>query len=113
VSSPSLDRFYTTETFIGFSVERVEFDFTRMKTTVDLPDELLAEAKAMALLRRMSLTALFTLTLERELRRPAAESSSHRFRVDESGWPVLQTASNDATIVPDALVDDLRAAAEA
>jgi len=79
-----------------------------MKTTVELPDELFAEAKAAALRRRVSLKTLFTRALERELRGPAAEIRQIRFRIDESGWPVLRVAEDDATVVSDAFVDELR-----
>jgi hypothetical protein len=79
-----------------------------MKTTVELPDELFAEAKAVALRRRVSLKALFTRALERELRGPGGVVPQDRFRIDESGWPVLRTAENDATNVSDFLVNELR-----
>jgi hypothetical protein len=79
-----------------------------MKTTVELPDNLFAEAKAAALKRQISLKTLFTRALERELRDSAVESGQQRFRVDESGWPVLRTASDDTTVVSNALVNELR-----
>jgi hypothetical protein len=79
-----------------------------MKTTVELPDDLFAEAKATALRRRISLKTLFTLSLERELRGFAVESGQQRFCVDETGWPVLRTASDDTTVVSTDLVNELR-----
>lgn len=79
-----------------------------MKTTVELPDELFAEAKAVALRRRVSLKALFTRALERELRGPTGETRQDRFRIDESGWPVLRVAEDDTTVVSDAFVNELR-----
>jgi hypothetical protein len=79
-----------------------------MKTTVELSDELFAEAKAVALRRRVSLKTLFTRALERELRGPAGEARQDRFRIDKSGWPVLRVAEDDATVVSDALVNELR-----
>jgi len=79
-----------------------------MKATVELPDDLFAEAKAAALRRRISLKALFTRALERELRDSAVESGQQRFRVNESGWSVLRTASDDTTVVSTDLVNELR-----
>jgi hypothetical protein len=79
-----------------------------MKTTVELPDELFAEAKAVALRRRVSLKTLFTRALERELRGPTGEARQDRFRIDESGWPVLRVAEDDRTVVSDAFVNELR-----
>lgn len=79
-----------------------------MKTTVELPDELFAEAKAVALRRRVSLKTLFTRALERELRGPGGEVPQDRFRIDEIGWPVLRTAENDATVVLGFLVNEWR-----
>lgn len=79
-----------------------------MKTTVELPDELFAEAKAVALRRRVSLKTLFTRALERELRGPTGEVRQDRFQIDESGWPLLRVAEDDSTIVSDAFVNELR-----
>ena len=79
-----------------------------MKTTVELPDELFAEAKAVVLRRRVSLKTLFTRALERELRGSGGEVPQDRFRIDESGWPVLRTAENNATVVLDFLVNEWR-----
>jgi hypothetical protein len=43
-----------------------------MRTTLDLPDELLRRAKIVAIERGCSLRALFAQALERELREPTA-----------------------------------------
>jgi hypothetical protein len=75
-----------------------------MKITVELPDELFAKAKAVALRRRVSLKALFTRALERELRGPVLDRRQDRFRIDESGWPVLRTAPGDPTVITSALI---------
>lgn len=42
-----------------------------MRTTLDLPDELLRRAKIVAIERRCTSRALFTQALEHELKRPA------------------------------------------
>ena len=78
-----------------------------MKTTLELPDDLLAEAKSMALRRRTTLKALFTRALERELRGDG-EALPQRFRMDESGWPVLQRAKPGTPVVTDELIQVLR-----
>lgn len=44
-----------------------------MRTTLDLPDDLLAQAKIAAVERGCTLRALFAQALERELRQPALE----------------------------------------
>lgn len=79
-----------------------------MKTTVELPDELFAESKAVALRRRVSLKTLFTRALERELRGRTGEARQDRLRIDESGWPVLRVAEDDARVVSNAFVNELR-----
>ena len=78
-----------------------------MKTTLELPDELLAAAKAAALRRRTSLKALFTRALERELR--GGDVGHPRFKVDEAGWPVLQADHGPGkVIITDSFINDLR-----
>jgi len=47
-----------------------------MRTTLDLPEELLRRAKIAAVERGCTLRALFARALERELRQPAPEPSS-------------------------------------
>lgn len=78
-----------------------------MKTTLELSDDLLMEAKALAARRRTTLKALFTRALERELRGEAG-ASAQRFKVDESGWPVLQRSQPNQPTVTDAFVQSLR-----
>ena len=77
-----------------------------MKTTLELPDELLAAAKATALRRRTTLKALFTKALERELQ--AGAESPARFALDESGWPVLRREERSRTVVTEAFIEGLR-----
>lgn len=78
-----------------------------MKTTLELPDDLLAEAKSMALRRRTTLKALFTRALERELRGDG-DATPQRFLVDESGWPLLQRLEPGTAVVTDEFVQGLR-----
>jgi hypothetical protein len=59
-----------------------------MKTTLELPDELFAEAKLVAARRRTTLKALFTHALRRELS-PASAPTKDGFVVDADGMPHL------------------------
>lgn len=79
-----------------------------MKTTLELPDELLAEAKSVALRRRTTLKALFTRALERELRGGTDVSTPKRFQVDASGWPVLRRGQSHGTVVTEEWIQGLR-----
>jgi hypothetical protein len=81
---------------------------THMKTTLELPDELLSEAKAAAAKRRITLKELFTRALEKELRpHPAANEEDH-FTIDEDGWPVFNRKDYTGTPVTDEFVRQLR-----
>lgn len=59
-----------------------------MKTTVELPDELMVAAKLVAAKRRMSLKRLFTQALRREIREQTSEGIS-TFSLSEDGLPYL------------------------
>jgi hypothetical protein len=63
-----------------------------MKTTLDLPDDLLIEAKTAAVRRRTSLKAIVENALRRELRPSVAEEGfdPERFEVNELGVLVLR-----------------------
>ncbi len=63
-----------------------------MKTTLDLPDDLLIEAKQVAARRRTTLKAIVESALRREIR-PAAEIENpdpEKFDVDPLGFLVLK-----------------------
>lgn len=79
-----------------------------MKTTLELPDALLIEAKATAARRRITLKQLFTRALEKELAPPAAVQSSAHFTVDQYGWPVLNRDPDCGIVVTDELVNRIR-----
>ena len=69
-----------------------------MKTTIELPDDLLTEAKATAARRRTTLKAMFEHALRRELRLDQPSSGdSECFTIDEHGLPVFGT-SNEAVV---------------
>lgn len=78
-----------------------------MKTTLELPDDLFVEAKAVAARRRITLKALFTRALERELH-PEATTHSDVFALDPQGWPVLKHPADGGVTVTDDLVRRLR-----
>ena len=59
-----------------------------MKTTVELPDDLMHAAKLVAAKRRISLKRLFTQALRREISE-GAEDHSAGFVVGEDGLPFL------------------------
>lgn len=75
---------------------------------MEIPDALFAEAKALALRRKVTLKTLLTHALERELKSNREESTSPGFRIDESGWPVLEVRPDDSRVVTDAFVNELR-----
>jgi hypothetical protein len=80
-----------------------------MKTTLELPDELFIEAKAMAARRRTTLKALFTRALEKELRGQVSQINvPGRVIKDASGWPVLQREATAKPPVTEAFVRGLR-----
>ena len=60
-----------------------------MKTTIELPDRLFAQAKRAALRRRTTLMALVTHALQREVGIDQGESTTAAFTVDEDGLPHL------------------------
>jgi hypothetical protein len=62
-----------------------------MKTTIELPDDLLTEAKAVAARRRTTLKAMMEHALRREMRssQPAA-GESKCFTIDEHGLPMVR-----------------------
>ena len=69
---------------------------THMKTTLDLPDELMMEAKTIAARRRTTLRAIVEHALRREL---GELSSSSRIQessteLNDYGFPVLKREKN-------------------
>jgi hypothetical protein len=64
-----------------------------MKTTIELPDDLLIEAKAVAARRRTTLKEIITRSLRREIgmaKTPALLSIESPFEIGELGLPVLK-----------------------
>ncbi|MCH7228442.1 hypothetical protein [Haloferula sp. A504] len=79
-----------------------------MKTTLDLPDDLLIEAKATAARRRMTLRELVTRALERDLRPVPPPTAEEHFTIDEDGWPVFERKGYTGPPVTNELVNRLR-----
>jgi hypothetical protein len=64
-----------------------------MKTTLDLPDELLIKAKEVAVRRRTTLKEMVTRSLRREIgmdKMPPSLSSESPFEIGAMGLPVLK-----------------------
>lgn len=79
-----------------------------MKTTLELPDQLFAEAKATAALRCVTFKELFTRALEKEIRPPVSPGEDSHFTIDEYGWPVLNRESGRGVVVTQELIDRIR-----
>jgi hypothetical protein len=67
-----------------------------MKTTLDLPDDLLAEAKMIAASRRITLRAMVEHALRREIAPPLAVDPSSPFEINELGMLVLKKTGMSA-----------------
>ncbi len=66
-----------------------------MKTTIDLPDELLADAKATAARRHTTLKAMVEHALRREIEGDLrSQDQGNSFSIDEHGLPVLKKKNN-------------------
>ena len=61
-----------------------------MKTTIELPDELLIEVKTVAARRRTTMKAMIEHALRRELLQDQSQETDACFTVDEHGLPVLK-----------------------
>jgi hypothetical protein len=79
-----------------------------MKTTLELPDDLFVEAKAMAAQRRITLKMLFTRALERELRPEPPQPTANHFEIDSHGWPVLKRQPGGKVVVTNDFINELR-----
>ena len=79
-----------------------------MKTTLELSDDLLSEAKAAAARRRITLKELVTRALEKELRPLPAATKEDHFTIDEDGWPVFNRRDYTGPPVTDELVRQIR-----
>ncbi|MCF3649820.1 hypothetical protein [Synoicihabitans lomoniglobus] len=76
-----------------------------MKTTLDLPDDLLIEAKTTAIRRRTTLKAIVVNALRRELR-PVADAENpnpDRFEVNELGFLIIKKRPGNPPMTSDAI----------
>jgi hypothetical protein len=77
-----------------------------MKTTLELPDDLYAEAKAVALRRKTTLRSMFEHALRREIGTPSgAEDPSPHYTIGPSGIPLIRHTGN--RVVTSAMVREL------
>jgi hypothetical protein len=66
-----------------------------MKTTIELPDDLLTQAKAVAVKRRTTLKAMMEHALRREIHDATPGTEAARaFTFNEYGFPVLKKTGN-------------------
>ena len=88
-----------------------------MKSTIDIPDALLKEAKRRALeesstLREVVISALQDYLFDstsssNRLNEDAVKYDSH-IRLDAAGWPVLDRDKDDDTVITDEFVNQMR-----
>lgn len=79
---------------------------THMKTTLELPDDLYAEAKAVALRRKTTLRSMFEHALRREIGSPSgASATSPYYRIGPNGIPLINHTGK--TVVTSAMVREL------
>lgn len=67
-----------------------------MKTTIELPDELLARAKIVAVERRTTLKAMIEHALKRELNEGQVREEECGWVSNEFGFPVLKRGSSES-----------------
>jgi predicted transcriptional regulator len=79
---------------------------THMKTTIELPDDLFADAKVTAARRRTTLKAMIEHALRRELYRDEqVRDSSDSFTIDEHGLPLFK--KRDGSVVTSEMVYEM------
>lgn len=77
-----------------------------MKTTLELPDDLFAKAKAAAAKRKTTFRAVVEHALRREVGSPTdAESPSPFYKIGPSGIPLIKHTGN--VVVTSAMVREL------
>jgi hypothetical protein len=76
-----------------------------MKTTLDLPDDLLIEAKAVAARRRTTLKAMVTHALRREIAPAVQLEADSPFEMNELGMLVLKKVVGRIPMSAEAIQD--------
>lgn len=79
-----------------------------MKTTVEVRDDLLLDAKATALKRRITFKELLTRALEKDIYPVDPPKPEDHFVIDADGWPVLKRPVDAGVVVTDEFVRQLR-----
>ncbi len=74
-----------------------------MKTTLELPDDLLIEAKSLAARRRTTLKALIESALRREIRSRADTENPdpERYEIGPLGFLVIKARPGDQPVTPE------------
>ena len=76
-----------------------------MKTTIELPKDLLLQAKAIALKRRTTLKSMIEHALRRELHDAnALPEASKIYTYNEFGFPVLKREGNHGTVITNDMI---------
>jgi transcriptional/translational regulatory protein YebC/TACO1 len=79
-----------------------------MKTTLELPDELFAQAKAAAAKRKTTFRAVVEHALRREVGSPTgAESPSPYYRIGPGGIPLMNHTGTGNRVVTSAMVREM------
>jgi hypothetical protein len=76
-----------------------------MKTTIELPDDLLIDAKATAAKRRTTLKAIMEHALRREIYGLKKAPPDAPYEFNEYGFPVLKTDPNRPKMTPEQVRD--------
>ena len=84
-----------------------------MKTTIELPDDLLLQAKAIALKRRITLKSVIERALRRELHDAnALPEVSKIYTYNEFGFPVLKREGNRGAVITNEMISKVAAETE-
>lgn len=76
-----------------------------MKTTIELPNDLLLQAKAIALKRRTTLKSMIEHALRRELHDATSlPEASKIYTYNEFGFPVLKREGNRAAVITNEMI---------
>lgn len=88
-----------------------------MKSTIDIPDALLKEAKLRAIEESTTLRDIVIQSLQSYLFDEASQPATmkedqatygDRMQIDPGGWPLLKRGKGDDTVITDDLVNDMR-----
>lgn len=80
---------------------------THMKTTIELPDDLMARAKVAAAERRTTLKAMMEHALRRELMESADSKEASAVELNAFGFPVLRSPMSSDQVVTSEIVYQL------